>query len=140
MKVVTKLLDNICLCRDLVTERNEQHILHKLHIFTQVTQEVKRQVLKWLDAENYELDFTAQDLYELSDEIYNFIAQNPENLTFGRMLQEINKNDVIDDKIITKETNKIANRIKIDTVLRECYEILAYMAIVYTMWEINKEK
>lgn len=136
-KKVTKLIDNISLCRDLVTKSEKKEVLSKIYVFELVTNEVQRQVKKWLNDNSYELDFMAGDLFELSNEIHNYIKDF--NFSYDYMQSAISKFDVIDDKVINDFTLNIADLMYIDRKLREAYKILAYMGLVYTLWEKRNE-
>lgn len=138
-KLVSNNLDNISKCRDLIDEGDLHKIWYRSYLFVKVAEDVKRQINKWLADDNYELDFLPQDLIELSDEVFQLIRNFQSKFVFKNIYNNFTKYDIIDDKIILKETNKIAELMKIDRDLRECYKILSYMAIVYTLWLETKK-
>lgn len=138
-KLVSNNLDNISKCRDLIDEGDLHKIWYRSYLFVKVAEDVKRQINKWLADDNYELDFLPQDLIELSDEVFQLIRNFQSKFVFKNIYINFTKYDIIDDKIILKETNKIAELMKIDRDLRECYKILSYMAIVYTLWLETKK-
>lgn len=137
-KLVTNLLDNICTCRDLVTSGNTKEIIGKIYVFDVTTNEIKRQINKFIDDKEHELDFTAQDLYELSDEIHEFLNSFDNMFSFKSLNERINKHKVIDDNVINEETNVVSEFMYIDRKLRECYKLLSYLALVLSLWIKSK--
>lgn len=138
-KLVSNNLENISKCRDLLDEGDLHKIWYRSYLFIKVAEDVKRQINKWLADDNYELDFLPQDLIELSNEVFQLIRNFQSKFVFKNIYTNFTKYDIIDDKIILKETNKIAELMKIDRDLRECYKILSYMAVVYNLWLETKK-
>lgn len=138
-KLVSNNLENISKCRDLIEEGDLHKIWYRSYLFIKVAEDVKRQINKWLADDNYELDFLPQDLIELSDEVFQLIRNFQSKFVFKNIYINFTKYDIIDDKTILKETNKIAELMKIDRDLRECYKILSYMAVVYNLWLETKK-
>ena len=133
-KLVTNLLDNICFCRDLIEKGNIKELSSKVYVFDVVTTEVKRQINKFIDDKKHELDFMSQDLYELSDEVHNFLKQIEPEFNYSSIRQRINTYKIVNDKVIQEETSRLAEYMYVDRKLRECYKLLAYLAEILDLW------
>jgi len=133
-KLVTNLLDNICLCRDMIERGNMNELTVKIYIFDIVANEVKRQVNKYIDDKNHELDFTTQDLYELSDEIHHFLKKLEPEFDYDSIMKRISTYVIVNDSVIEKETNRLADYMYVDRKLRECYKLLSYLAMILQLW------
>ena len=134
-KLVTKLIDNISLCRDLMTKPNRKDVINRIYVFECVTNEVQRQVKKWFNDRTYELDFTGQDLYELSDEIADYLKRPEFNFSYANFNNQLDKYEVIDGAIINTFTQGVADCMYLDRKLREAQKILAYYGLFYELWE-----
>ena len=66
---MSNLLDKICVLRDLITQKQYNKLkFYKIGIL-RLKEEIHRQLSKKAQDYSYELDFTAQDLRELAQEI-----------------------------------------------------------------------
>lgn len=133
-KLVTNLLDNICLCRDLLQEGNVKSIYSRLHIFENVVNEAKRQLNKFIDSKSHELDFMSLDLKALSEEIHDFLKQIEPEFDYNVIMSRMETFKIVNDRIITSETNRLADLMQIDKKLRECYKLLSYLALIQELW------
>lgn len=132
-KKVTNLIDNISKCRDLMTKSELKEVVNKIYIFECVTNEVQRQMKKWLNDKAYELDFLAQDLYELSDEIAEFVKDF--DFKFKTNITSVYQNEIIDAVVIDELTSTISTKMFVDEKLRHAQRILSYYAIIYVLKE-----
>ena len=133
-KLVTNLLDNICLCRDMIERGNINELTVKIFIFDIVANEAKRQVNKFIDNKNHELDFATQDLYELSDEIHHFLKGLEPEFDYNSIMERISTYAIVNDSVIEKESIRLADYMYVDRKLRECYKLLSYLAMILQLW------
>lgn len=138
---VTKLIQQIGKCRDLIETKDTKEILKNIYLFDVVVESTKIQLNKLIKNENHKLDFTYQDLADLSEEIFNFIKNYQTKMTFNSFLKELKKLEVINDNVLNSFTSKQADLMYLDRKLREAYKILGYNAL--TLWvltEAEKQK
>lgn len=131
-KLVTKLINNISLCRDLMTKPRKD-VINRIYVFECVTNEVQRQVIKWLNDKSYELDFTGQDLYELSDEITEYLEKQKFDFSYESFNKQLAKYEVIDGAVINSFTQGVADSMYLDGKLRKAQKTLAYYGLLYSL-------
>lgn len=135
---VTNLIQNIGKCRYLLSKKEFKSILKNIHLFKTVYQEIMRHVDKYIQNNKYELDFTYNDIQELADEILNYIKNYQSKFTFKRFKEELLKNEIINDKVLTEFQKEKCDYMYVDRELREVYKILSYLALsVYLIEEQN---
>lgn len=66
---MSNLLDKICKLRDLITRKQYNKLKYCKMEILQLKEEIHRQIRKKVEDYSHELDFTAQDLRELAQEI-----------------------------------------------------------------------
>lgn len=134
---MTKLLDKICFVRDLlISDKYEKLKFYKMEIF-QLKEEIYRQIKKKSQDYSYNLDFTSQDLRELTQDIRNLL-----NKWDGIMSSELNikkllnnmENNQIDinpfyEKIIPIMIARMENIQPLTELLNiaECHAVFLYM-------------
>lgn len=137
---VTNLIQNIGKCRDLLSKKEFKSILKNIYLFKTVCKEVARHTDKYILNNSYELDFTYNDLQELSDEILNYIRNYQSKFTFKRFKEEILKNEIINDKVLTEFQKEKCDYMYVDRELREVYKILSYLALSVYLFVEQEEK
>ncbi len=80
-----KLLDKICFIRNLLEQKQDNKIMYNHGIINTLIEDLNRQSQKKAQDYNHEIDFTAQDLRELAEDIRNTFKRweyqtNPEKL------------------------------------------------------------
>lgn len=137
---VTKLIENIGKCRDLIKEGDYKKIIANIYLFEKVYNSVKIQLDKYIKNPNHELDFTYMDLMELSDEISEFIRLFPAKFKAQKFIDKICKNKKIDNAVLNSFNAEICDKFYIDTKLRECQKILAYCSFTQWLWNENNKQ
>ena len=132
---VTRLIQQIGKCRDLLEEGNLKKIASHIGLFVEITDYCHRHIDKYIMNPAYELDFTPYDLQELSDEIYNFITPYQTNFLFKYGYNEVMKQEIINDAFINNFNNKICEQMFVDARLREAYKVAGYLAITLLLWQ-----
>lgn len=82
---MTKLLDKICYIRDLLEQKQDNKLVYNHKIMNDLFEELARQSRFKAKNYSYEIDFTAQDLRELAEDIRNTFKRweyqtNPERI------------------------------------------------------------
>lgn len=77
------MIDNICKLRDALTSKDYKRLVYLRPLFQSVFNEMHRHIARKTIDYNYELDFTAQDLRELAQDIRSLLKRwetemNPE--------------------------------------------------------------
>ena len=71
-KLVSNLLSDISKARDLIERGNIKEINNKMVIFDRISRAVKTQLSLYVNNPAHELDFTPEDLNELSTEVFEY--------------------------------------------------------------------
>lgn len=137
---VTKLIENIGKCRDLIKEGEYKKIIANIYLFEQVRNSVKIHLDKYIKNPDHELDFTYIDLMELSDEIADFLRLFPAKFKTQKFIDSICKNKKIDNAILNSFNAEICDKFFIDAKLRETQKILAYCAFTQWLWNENNKQ
>lgn len=136
---VTKTLENIGKCRDLIETKDLKKILSKIGVFEQTTDCLKHHIDKYIKNEHYELDFTPYDLQELSDEIFNFIKDIQDHFTFDFGKNLILEHKKIDNKVFLEFSQRQSDEMFLDRKLREAYKILSYLGLTLYLFEESRK-
>ena len=131
---VSRLIEMIGECRNILATKDFKEVLGKIHLFTKVCDMAKVQVDRFVKKDNYELDFTYYDLKELSDEIFAFIKNYQSKFIFEKYQKELIKTKTIDNVVLREFTQKLCNQMYVDARLREAYKILSYLAFTVWLW------
>ena len=90
-KVVTNLLSDISKARDLIARGDVKEINNKIIIFDRISRAVKTQLKLYIKNPNHELDFTPDDLNELSTEVFEYIKNFQQKFIYSRLYKDITK-------------------------------------------------
>lgn len=134
---VSNLIQNIGKCRDLISKGDTKKLIANCYLFLKVYNDVNIQVNKYCKDSKHELDFTYHDLKELSDEIANYLASMDFKPSADGFIEDIKKNKVINNKVVSEFNQKMCDLLMLDRVLRECQKVLAYSAYVVWLWNEN---
>lgn len=82
---MTKLLDKICFVRDLLEQKQDEKLKFNHTVINTLIDDLTRQAVKKSKDYNHEIEFTAQDLRELAEDIRNTFKRweyqtNPEKI------------------------------------------------------------
>ena len=69
------MIDNICKLRDALISKDYNRIVHLKPLFISVFNEMHRHLVRKTKDYNYQLDFTAQDLRELAQDIRSLLKR-----------------------------------------------------------------
>ena len=136
---VTQLIQDIGKCRDILETKDTKKILAIIPLLDRVTDTVKRHIDKYIKNSSHELDFTQYDLQELSDEIYEYIKRFQTHFTYDYGYKKLQKNKVINDKVLADFTQLQCDEMYLDRKLREAYKILAYLGLTLYLWQENRK-
>lgn len=128
---VTNSIKLIGKCRDILATKDFKTILHNIYLFERTYDEAKRNIDRFTKNDQYVLDFTADDLKELSDEIYAYIKNFQTKFTYDKSLKMLTKHESIGNEEINDFIKEQCNYMYVDTKLREAYKIIAYLGGYY---------
>ena len=137
---VTKLIQNIGKCRNALNTRDFKIIMKHLPIFEDVCNKAKIQVDRFIDRDNYEIDFTYHDLYELADETFGYVKNFQTKMLFKHSQKELSKYKKIDNEVLRKFNQQQCDVMYLDRKLREAYKILSYLAVTVWLWTEAREQ
>ena len=138
MKTISNLIQNIGKCRDMLATKDFDTIFKHLYLFEKVHIDTRTQLNRFIKNPNYILDFTFSDLAELSNEIFQFVKNYQNKMTFESGLKELTKHEIIDNWVISSFTTKQANMMYLDRKLREAYKLLSYTGLM--LWLLKKSE
>lgn len=136
---MTKLLDKICKIRDLMVSKDFSKLKFYNMQMGQLKEEVHRQIRKKATDYNYELDFTSQDLRELSSDIRKCLkrwetAMNPEK-NIKALLASIEDKKINLDPFYNKTIPIMIARTENIQALIELLNLLEYHSVYLYMLE-----
>ena len=134
---MTKLLDNICKIRDLVTNGDYKKILSCLGIFQSTYSDINRNIERFIRNDGHNLDFTSDDLLEMSMEVKVFLDNLNKQVNASRMVKEITSLERIDDSTIHDFTYRYADIFTMIAHLTEFHNIISYSASLLKVLEIQ---
>ena len=134
------LVERIGKARDIIATRDFKKILGRVQIFDEVTNKAKIQVDRYINNQDYKLDFNYHDLKELAEEIFAFIKNYQTKMLFNHLQKEILKTKHIDDDVMNKFNQAQCDVLYLDRKLREAYKILSYLAITLWLWTEAREQ
>lgn len=136
---MSKLLDKICFIRDLVTSKEYGKLkFHKMKM-CELKEEIHRQIKKKHEDPKYELDFAAQDLRELAQDIRSLLKRwgtlmCPEK-NIKELLKNVKNNQIDMDPFFTKTIPIMIARTENIQALTELLSLLEYHAVYLYMLE-----
>ena len=142
-KNVSNVLNNIGKCRNLLEQKDFKKIRAYIGLFEKVQTDVNRYINRYMFDMDAELDFTPNDLKELSDEIRIYLDEYyPVVFSYDNFLKilEETQNGIIDNNVLKQYNIKICDYLYVDTKLRETMKILAYTSVLFKLWQINYQK
>ena len=130
-------MDNICKIRDLITVGDYKKILSGLGLFRSTYNLVNRNIERFIKNDGYVLDFTSDDLLEMSMEVKTFLAGLNNQINANKMVKELTGLDRIDDASVHAFTYKYADIFTMIAHLTEFHNVISYSASLLKILEIQ---
>lgn len=137
---MSKTIDNICKIRDLITVGNYKRILSGLGLFKSTYSLINRNIERFIKNDNHTLDFTSDDLLEMSREVKVFLSNLNHQINANKMVKEITSLDIINDISIKDFTYKYADIFTMVAHLTEFHNIISYSASLLKVLEIQYQQ
>ena len=138
--MVTKIIEQIGLCRNCLVSRDYKLILRHIYTFTQVWSGVKRHVDKYVRDSSHELDFNIYDLEELCTELREVLDETSGRINYLSYYKAASEMERITNDTLRELCTTITNITTIDTELRKCYNIVSYYCLVLKLWNLQNER
>ena len=139
-KLVTNLLSDISKARDLIERGDVREINNKSIIFDRISRAVKTQLSLYVKNPAHELDFTPEDLNELSTEVFEYIKNFQQRFTYNRLYKDITKTIPITKDIFTDFSVRIGTEFAVHTKLTAFYKEIAYIGLTLFLWSQTDDK
>ena len=139
-KVVTNLLSDISKARDLIARGDVKEINNKIIIFDRISRAVKTQLKLYIKNPNHELDFTPDDLNELSTEVFEYIKNFQQKFIYSRLYKDITKTLPITKEIFADFSANLGLQLRAHTVLTAFYKEIAYIGLTLFLWSQTDDK
>ena len=137
---MTNTLDNICKIRDLITIGDYKKILSGLGLFRSTYSLINRNIERFIKNDNYQLDFTSDDLLEMSIECKSFLSKLNNQANANKMVNEITSLERIDNASVHAFTYKYADIFTMVAHLTEFHNIISYSASLLKVLEIQYQQ
>ena len=137
---MTKTLDNICKIRDLITVGDYKKILSGLGLFRSTYSLINRNIERFIKNDGHNLDFTSDDLLEMSREVKVFLSNLNHQINATKMVNEIMSLDSITDASVNDFTCKYADIFTMVAHLTEFHNIISYSASLLKVLEVQYEQ
>ena len=139
-KLVTNLLSDISKARDLIARGDIREINNKIVIFDRISRAVKTQLALYIKNPAHELDFTHEDLNELSTEVFEYIKNFQQRFTYKRLYKDITQTLPITITDFNKFSLKTGLEFAVHTRLTAFYKEIAYIGITLFLWSQTDDK
>lgn len=103
---MTKLIDKICFLRDLLENKQDEKLIYNHGVINSLIDEITRQAVKKARDYNHEIEFTAQDLRELAEDIRNTFKRWDYQVNPERLIKKFKGKTEIDLTEINNDMNK----------------------------------
>lgn len=134
------LMNKICKARDIISGKDYNKIIFYHMKFKQLAEELSRQLAKKVEGgKNYELDFTAQDLTELAEDIkmllkkWDYATDIKRNILRIKKQAEFNVSKDLQEfaRIMDIESHNIQSLVSLKLVAEHLAIILYFMEECY---------
>ena len=139
-KVVSNLLSDISKARDLIARGDVREIYNKRIIFERISRAVKTQLKFYVKSPAHELDFTAEDLNELSTEVFEYIKNFQQRFIYSKMYKDITKTTPITKEIFQEFSTRIGYEFRVHADLTAFYKEMAYLGLTIFLWSQTDDK
>ena len=139
-KNVTNLLTDISTARDIIERGDIKEIDRKMIVFNRIAAGVKQQLGRYVNNPAYELDFTHEDLNELSTEVFEYIKNFQQRFTYARHKKEITSKLPIDFEWFKEFSTEVALEYSVHSQLTGFYKEMSYLGLVIWLWSQTDDK
>ena len=139
-KTVTNLLTDISTARDIIQRGDIKEIDRKMIVFDRISNGVKRQLASFVKNPSYELDFTHEDLNELSTEVYEYIQNFQQRFTYKRLYKDLTNNPPVTMEHFAEFSKKTGLEFAVHAKLTAFYKEIAYLGVVIWLWSQTDDK
>ena len=139
-KLVTNLLSDISKARDLIANGNVREINNKLIIFDRISRAIKTQLKLYIKHPEHELDFTPEDLNELSTEVFEYIKNFQQKFIYSKLYKEITAVTPITRERFSEFSAKLGVELRVHTNLTSFYKEMAYIGLTLFLWSQTDDK
>lgn len=137
---MSNVTDNICKIRDLIIVGEHKKILSGLGLFRSTYSLVNRNIERFIKNDGYKLDFTSDDLLEMSMECKTFLSNLNNQISATKMVKEITSLTEINDVNVKDFTCKYADIFTMVAHLTEFHNIVSYSASLLKILEWQYEQ
>ena len=110
VKKVSNLTVKIGKAMDIITSCDFSKIKFNLFLFQQIDNELTIQIKKYAKFADYELDFTVNDIADLSNAIYDFLINFPQKFLYSKYKKNFANYRVITGDMFDTFTTEIADQ------------------------------
>lgn len=139
-KNVTNLLTDISTARDIIERGDIKEIDRKMIIFSRISTGVKQQLGRYVNNPTYELDFTCEDLNELSTEVFEYIKNFQQRFTYTRLKKDILTKTPVDFERFKEFSMRVALEYSVHSQLIGFYKEMSYIGLVIWLWSQTDDK
>lgn len=137
---MSKLLDKICIIRDLLEQKQDDKIVFNHGIINSLIDELTRQSIKKANDYSHIIEFTAQDLRELAEDIRNTFKRWEYQTNPERIIKKFKGKSEIDLGEVNKTMNIYLNlRIQNAIPLMRLQGICEGFAVILYFMELDAE-
>ena len=138
-KKVTNLLEKICRALDILESKNIKLIKQYTFLFKDIKDSVVRQGRKYVSIDSHELDFTHEDLKNLSDEMFNMINRC-QKMQYKQLEKRLMQKLPIEMEDYNKLCFAVGDSLYFDKYLRPIANDLSFWAVTTWLWSESDYK
>lgn len=133
-KLVTNLLTNIGKMRDIIQEGDFRKLQINKYFVEKTKNDLIRNVVKFIDDENHQCDFTSEDVRAISDEIHELIDKQLK-MRYSTIYKTLTKNKPFTHEDYMRVCERLAVTNYLDTFYKPIANELANFSIAMWIWE-----
>lgn len=137
---MTRLIDNISNLRDIFINNDTKKLLFKINLLKSTYEQVNRNIERFIKDDTHGLDFTSQDLIDMSQECQVVLNSLQQKINVNKMLKELMNLDKIDNKSMLKFTNDYADIFRLVAHLREFHNVICYSGCFLSALELQYQQ
>ena len=137
---MARLIDNISSLRDIFISNDIKALLFKINLLKSTYEQVNRNIERFIKDDRFELDFTSQDLIDMSQECQVILNSLQQKINANKMLKELMNFEKINDKSMLEFTNNYADIFTLVAHLREFHSVICYSGCLLSALELQYQQ
>ena len=139
---MTRLGDMLCEVRSIVEDNNQDRLKKRIQIFTQLYEEIKRNITRFTRDDKHELCFNSHDIIAIATDTKIILNNLHAQINVNKMVKETlnHPDEKVDDGFMEKFTTKYADIFYVAARLTEFHSVMCYLGTLLNLLEMQYEQ